>query len=202
MRIILFGPPGSGKGTQAERLRRDWDLPRVSTGDMLRDAVRRDTSTGRKAKGYMERGELVPDDVMTRVVEERLSLEDCADGFVLDGFPRTVAQSEALDAFLRGKDLAVDAVMSLLVDEEEVVRRMAGRGREDDSEKVIRNRLKVYWRQTEPLIQIYKDRGKLLEIDGRAPVEEVTRRIRTAVAAFVPEDPSEKRAGMSRARIE
>ncbi|MFQ5692971.1 MAG: adenylate kinase, partial [Nitrospinota bacterium] len=169
MRIILFGPPGSGKGTQAERICKERGLPKVSTGDMLRDAVRRRNATGQTAKAFMDRGELVPDDVMIRLVEERLNQKDCAAGFLLDGYPRTLAQAEALEAFLKKRRAAVDAVVSLLVEEEEVVRRMAERGRDDDNEKIIRNRLSVFRKDTEPLIQFYRDRGKLAEVWGVGP---------------------------------
>ncbi|MBI2880964.1 MAG: adenylate kinase [Candidatus Tectomicrobia bacterium] len=197
MRIILFGPPGSGKGTQAARLCKAWGLPQVSTGDMLREAVRGGTPTGRKAKEYMDRGALVPDEVMTRVVEERLSQADCAGGFLLDGFPRTLAQARALEESLNKRGQAVDAVVSLLVEEEEVVRRMAGRGRDDDSEKVIRNRLKVFRKETEPLTRFYRDRGKLLEVPGVGTVEEITERIQTALAGFMTENASGTRARIS-----
>lgn len=197
MRIILFGPPGSGKGTQAARLCKAWGLPQISTGDMLREAVRGGTPTGRKAKEYMDRGALVPDEVMTRVVEERLSQADCAGGFLLDGFPRTLAQARALEESLSKRGQAVDAVVSLLVEEEEVVRRMAGRGRDDDSEEVIRNRLKVFQKETEPLTRFYRDCGKLLEVPGVGTVEEITERIQTALAGFMTGNASGTRARIS-----
>lgn len=197
MRIILFGPPGSGKGTQAARLCKAWGLPQISTGDMLREAVRRGTPTGREAKEYMDRGALVPDEVMTRVVEERLSQADCAGGFLLDGFPRTLAQARALEESLSKRGQAVDAVVSLLVEEEEVVRRMAGRGRDDDSEEVIRNRLKVFRKETEPLTRFYQARGKLLEVLGVGTVEEITERIQAALAGFVRGNASGARARTS-----
>jgi len=184
MRIVLFGPPGSGKGTQAELLRKAWGLPQISTGDMLREAVRRKTPMGEEARKHMERGELVPDAVMTRAVEERLSRKDCARGFILDGYPRTLAQAQALETFLRGRGQALDAVVSLRVEEEEVIARMTGRGRSDDSEAVIRHRLQVYRRITEPLVRYYRELGKLVEVDGQGPVEEITRRIGAAVASF------------------
>ena len=199
MRIILFGSPGSGKGTQAKSLCTGWDLPQVSTGEILRDAIRRGNPTGKLAREYMDRGELVPDPLMTRIVEERLTRKDCADGFLLDGYPRTIAQAEALDRFLRDRGHGILAVVSLQVAEEEVVRRMAVRGRDDDSEEVIRNRLEVHRRETEPLIRYFQERGKLIEIDGMGRVEDITERIRSAVAA---RDASGAQAGISGARTE
>jgi adenylate kinase len=155
-----------------------------------------------KARDFMDRGELVSDGLMTRIVEERLSQKDCAAGFVLDGFPRTIAQAEALEAFLRARGDGIDAVASLRVEEEELVRRMAGRGRDDDSEAVIRNRLEVYRRETEPLVRYFRERGKLIEIDGMGRAEDITERIRSAVADVTGMDASVGRAKISDARIE
>ncbi|MDP6484255.1 MAG: adenylate kinase [Nitrospinota bacterium] len=202
MRIILFGPPGSGKGTQAESLCGGWGLPQISTGDILREAIRIGSPTGMKARDFMDRGELVSDGLMTRIVEERLSQKDCAAGFVLDGFPRTIAQAEALEAVLRDRGDGIDAVASLRVEEEELVRRMADRGRDDDSEAVIRNRLDVYRRETEPLVRYFRERGKLIEIDGMGRAEDITERIRSAVADVTETDASVARGKISDARIE
>jgi adenylate kinase len=202
VRIILFGPPGSGKGTQAESLCGGWGLPQISTGDILREAIRIGSPTGMKARDFMDRGELVSDGLMTRIVEERLSQKDCAAGFVLDGFPRTIAQAEALEAFLRARGDGIDAVASLRVEEEELVRRMADRGRDDDSEAVIRNRLDVYRRETEPLVRYFRERGKLIEIDGMGRAEDITERIRSAVADVTETDASVARGKISDARIE
>lgn len=182
VRIILFGPPGSGKGTQAESLCAGWGLPKISTGEILRDAIRIGSPTGAQARDLVDRGELVPDGLMTRIVDERLSQKDCAAGFVLDGFPRTIAQAETLEAFLRDRGDRIDAVASLRVEEEELVRRMADRGRDDDSEAVIRNRLEVYRRETEPLVLYFRKCEKLIEIDGMGRAEDITERIRSAVA--------------------
>jgi adenylate kinase len=190
MRIIMFGPPGSGKGTQAEQLRNEWGLAQISTGAILRDAIQQKTPTGLKAKEYIDKGELVPDDLMTRVVEDRLDMEDCTKGFILDGFPRTIAQAEALETILQSRGLTVDAVVSLLVNEGEVVHRMVNRGRDDDNEEVIRNRLKVYREETEPLVAYFKDRGNLVEVSGMGTVKEIAQRIRTAITVFVSKDNS------------
>jgi len=184
VRIILFGPPGSGKGTQAESLCAGWGLPKISTGDILRDAIRIGSPTGAQARDFVDRGELVPDALMTRIVEERLSRKDCAAGFVLDGFPRTIAQAETLEAFLTDRGDGIDSVASLRVEEEELVRRMADRGRKDDNEPVIRNRLEVYRRETEPLVLYFREREKLIEIDGMGRAEDITERIRSAVAGM------------------
>ena len=155
-----------------------------------------------QARDFMDRGDLVPDGLMTRIVEERLLQKDCAAGFVLDGFPRTIAQAEALEAVLRDRGDGIDAVASLRVEEEELVRRMAGRGRDDDSEAVIRNRLEVYRRETEPLVRYFRERGKLIEIDGMGRAEDITERIRSAVADVTGMDASVGRAKISDARIE
>jgi adenylate kinase len=149
----------------------------------------------------MDRGELVPDDVTTRVVEERLSQEDCVGGFILDGFPRTITQAEALEAFLGGKGRSIEGVVSLLVDEEEVIQRMLHRGRDDDNEETIRNRLKVYHRETKPLVQYFRERGRLIEVDGMGPVEEITQRIRDAVAREKEKNLSGERAGQTEAQM-
>ena len=190
MRIILFGPPGAGKGTQAEQLRNEWGLAQVSTGAILRDAIEQKTPTGIKAKEYIDKGELVPDDLMTRVVEDRLDMKDCTKGFILDGFPRTIAQAEALETILQSRGLTIDAVVSLLVDEDEVVNRMVNRGRDDDNEGIIRNRLKVYREETEPLVAYFRDRGNLVEVSGMGTVKEIAQRIRTAITVFVSKDTS------------
>ncbi|WP_108661490.1 adenylate kinase [Acuticoccus kandeliae] len=185
MRLILLGPPGAGKGTQAKRLMEEHGIPQLSTGDMLRAAVRHETPVGLKAKDIMARGDLVPDDVVVQIVSDRIEEEDCRPGFILDGFPRTVAQAEALEAMLHehGKDL--DAVIELQVDEEALAERVETRAREsgeavreDDTVEALKNRLSVYRAQTAPLIDHYAQIGKLLTVDGMQEIEAVSADIR------------------------
>lgn len=204
LRLIIFGPPGAGKGTQAKLLSERLGVPHVATGDMLREAVEAGTELGRLAKQYMDRGELVPDEVVVMMVQERLSRPDCREGFILDGFPRTIRQAEALDDLLRKAGTKIDAVINLEVGEEEVVRRISLRRtckgcgavyhlifnppkrdglcdrcggplyqREDDKEETVRSRLKVYRQQTEPLLEFYRQRGLLININGEGAIERV-----------------------------
>lgn len=184
VRMLLLGPPGAGKGTQAQLLVERLGIPQISTGDMLRAAVAADTPVGRQAREYMERGELVPDAVVIGVAEERLQQPD-AEGFILDGFPRTAAQAEALDALLARVGRPLDACVAIAVDEDELVGRLLKRaeieGRSDDNAETIRNRMRVYREQTEPLAAYYRDRSLLREVDGMGTVEEVAERIRKAV---------------------
>ncbi len=185
MRLILLGPPGAGKGTQAKRLMDEHGIPQLSTGDMLRAAVRAETPVGLKAKDIMARGDLVPDDVVVQIVSDRIEEEDCRGGFILDGFPRTVAQAESLEAMLHehGKDL--DAVIELQVDEEALAHRVEMRAREsgeavreDDTVEALKNRLLVYRAQTAPLIDHYAQIGKLVAVDGMQEIEAVSAEIR------------------------
>ena len=173
MRIVFIGPPGAGKGTQAERLVESYTLEHLSTGDMLRAARDAQTEVGKKADRYMSAGQLVPDEIILAIVGEKLSQAECQDGFLLDGFPRTIAQAEALDALLAQQGTPLDAVLELQVAEEELFRRLAGRGRADDSPEVIRQRLVAYREQTEPLLQYYLERGLLKSIDGVGTVDEI-----------------------------
>jgi adenylate kinase len=186
-RILLLGAPGAGKGTQAETLVEKLGIPQISTGDMLRAAVAEGTPVGREAKAYMERGDLVPDSVVIGVAEERLSKDDAAGGFILDGFPRTTAQAEALDAVLDRIGSKLERCVALVVDEEAVVRRLLGRaeieGRSDDNEETIRNRMEVYRESTEPLLAYYRERGLLAEVDGMGTIDEVAKRIEEALGA-------------------
>jgi adenylate kinase len=181
MRIVFIGPPGAGKGTQAERLVARYELAHLSTGDMLRAARDAQTEVGRKADQYMSQGELVPDDIILEIIAERLGEPDCRAGYLLDGFPRTMAQAEALDRMLAERKTPLDVVLQLHVPEEELFRRLSGRGRADDQPEVIRQRLVAYRRQTEPLLDYYAKAGLLKRIDGVGSVEEVFDRIKAAL---------------------
>src|SRR5690606_22137156 len=184
-RLLLLGPPGAGKGTQAERLARALGIPQISTGDMLRAAVQAGTEVGRQAKAYMDRGDLVPDEVVIGVAEERLRQPDAQKGFILDGFPRTAAQAEALDGLLERLGVRLERCVALRVSEDELVARLLNRakleGRSDDNEETIRNRMRVYREKTQPLIDHYAARGVLAEVDGEGDVDEVARRIEEAL---------------------
>ena len=185
--LLLLGAPGAGKGTQAVRLAKRLGVPHVSTGDLLRAAVAEGSPLGRQAKAFMDRGELVPDSVVIGVAVERLARPDAKSGFVLDGFPRTLAQAEALDAELARMGMQLDRCTALEVDEEELIARLLKRaqieGRSDDNDATIRNRMRVYRTQTEPLIAYYRRRGLLRELDGSGSVDAVERRIQEGLAA-------------------
>jgi adenylate kinase len=202
MRIVLLGPPGSGKGTQAELLCGEWKVPNISTGEMLRESVLHQNPIGLEAKKFMDRGDLIPDALMTRIVRERFSQNDCSGGFLLDGYPRTIHQAESLGDILREAGWELDGVVSLEVSEDELIRRMMGRGRADDSEEVIRIRLRVYRAETAPLIQYFRERGKLTEVDGTGSVEDITKRISSALAGAGREEASAQQTGASGARTE
>ncbi len=204
MNIIMLGPPGAGKGTQAKMLVEEFGIPQISTGDMLRAAVAEGTELGKKAKEYMDRGQLVPDEVVIGIVRERLSKPDCHKGFILDGFPRTVPQAEALDKILQEMGKRIDCVINIVVPDEEILKRLTGRRtcrkcgamyhvefnppkkegvcdkcggelyqRDDDKEETIRKRLEVYKAQTEPLVDYYKKKGVLVNIDGTKTIQEI-----------------------------
>jgi len=180
MRLILFGPPGAGKGTQAKLIAERHNVEHISTGDVLREAVKNGTDVGMKAKSYMDKGELVPDQVVIDIIKDKIStLENSS--FMLDGFPRTEAQARELDNMLNDQNLGIDSVVMLDVDDEEVIKRITGRqeleGRKDDSEEVARNRLSVYREQTSPLEKYYKNRNILEKINGEGEIEEVYKRI-------------------------
>jgi adenylate kinase len=206
MRIILLGPPGSGKGTQAQRLVQRYGIVQLSTGEMLRAAVAAGTPVGLRAKDIMASGGLVPDDVVVGVIADRIELRDARKGFILDGFPRTVPQAEALDDLLKHKHLKLDAVIELRVNESALLQRvetrvaeMQARGEEvrvDDTPEVLTRRLAAYRSLTEPLIHYYSERRKLLTVDGMMTIEQVTREIGRILAAIEAADAkaAEKRA--------
>jgi len=191
MDLILFGPPGAGKGTQAKVLQEERGLVQLSTGDMLRAAVAAGTELGRKSKAIMDRGDLVPDDLVIGIIDERLEKPDCARGVIFDGFPRTVAQAKALDTMLAGRGRKIDAVIELKVDDEAMVGRMESRVREnpgaaraDDTPETLRKRLKVYRQNTEPLLDFYRGQGKLVTVDGMAPIGDVSAAVTRVLDQF------------------
>ena len=173
-RIIFLGPPGAGKGTQAINLAQHWRVPHISTGDILREAIKQQTPLGVKAKSYVDSGELVPNELVQDMVSERLQMADTSSGWILDGFPRTVNQAIFLDNLLQKMNLGGAMVANLDVPDDVVVGRLLERGRKDDTEVVIRNRLEVYRSETTPLIDYYGDRKQLVVIDGNKSEGEVT----------------------------
>jgi adenylate kinase len=198
MRIILLGPPGSGKGTQAQRLVERYGIVQLSTGEMLRAAVAAGTPVGLRAKDMMASGALVPDDIVIGIISDRIDQPDARNGFILDGFPRTEPQAEALDDLLKRKNMRLDAVIELRVNESVLLQRVERRAAEtrargeevraDDTPEVLTNRLAAYRAQTEPLIHYYSDRRRLLSVDGMMTIEEVTRAIDRILTAVVAAD--------------
>ncbi|MBF6464977.1 adenylate kinase [Nocardia beijingensis] len=174
MRVVLLGPPGAGKGTQAVLLSEKLGVPHISTGDLFRANISQQTPLGREAQKYMDAGDLVPSDVTNRMVEARVNEPDAANGFVLDGYPRTVDQADALEKILKDMNTKLDAVLRFVVPEDTVVERMLARGRADDNEGVIRNRLRVYREETEPLLDHYD--GLVVSVDGVGEVDDVNAR--------------------------
>ena len=183
MNLIFLGPPGAGKGTKAGRVQEAHGLVQLSTGDMLRAAVAAGTEIGKQAKEIMERGDLVPDEVVVTIISDRIEEDDCKNGFILDGFPRTTGQAEALDKMLAEKGLKLNAVIEIRVDDSILVDRIRSRiaetggDRADDNEETLKKRLEVYHAQTAPLIPYYESQGKLLVVDGMKSIDDVTRDI-------------------------
>jgi adenylate kinase len=181
MRLVFLGPPGVGKGTQSERLAAHLNVAHLSTGDMLREARQQQTDLGLEADKYMSAGKLVPDELMLQMVSRRLEAADCRAGYLLDGFPRTLGQAEALDAILDARQTPLELVLELTAGTEELVRRLSARGRDDDKPEVVRKRLEEYHRQTAPLSDYYHERGLLRTIEGEGTPEAVFGRIREVV---------------------
>jgi adenylate kinase len=195
VRVVLLGPPGAGKGTQAQFIAKELEVPAISTGDIFRANVSGQTELGRQAKVYMDAGDLVPDEITVAMVTGRLAEPDAVDGFLLDGFPRTIAQAEQLRGSLAERDQALDRVLELVVDEDELVRRLSGRRmlvegewvqRDDDKPETVRHRLQVYREQTAPLSGFYEQAGLLSRIDAIGEVDEVTGRALAALDTGSP----------------
>ena len=186
MRLIILGPPGAGKGTQAARIAEHFGIPAISTGDIFRANIKDGTELGKQVQEITASGGYVSDDITNAIVEDRLAQSDCEGGFLLDGYPRTTGQVSALDAMLAKTDLGVDKVLALTVDEDAVVARLLKRaeieGRVDDTEDVIRERQAIYRRETAPLTAVYAERGLLVEVDGLGEMDEVTERIISALS--------------------
>ncbi len=214
MNIILLGPPGAGKGTQAKKIAENYGVPHISTGDILRENISNNTPLGMKAKSYMSRGELVPDELLITIIKDRLSRKDCANGFLLDGYPRTIPQADALQMILTESNKRIDVVLNIEVSDEELIKRLSGRRmckcgasyhvifnppekdgicnlckgklyqRDDDKEEAIKNRLIVYKKQTQPLIEYYNDKGLIRRIDGGKDISEIFDDIKTVLERY------------------
>ena len=187
MRLLIMGPPGAGKGTQAKLIAEHYGIPAISTGDIFRAMKTSDTPLAGEVRAILECGGYVSDEITNEIVKDRLAQSDCDAGFLLDGYPRTLQQVETLDNYLAESDRPLDAVISLVADTDEVVARLLKRaeidGRADDNEETIRVRLQVYAEQTEPLLEVYRSRGGLVEVDGLGPIDEVSERVFAALDA-------------------
>ena len=191
MNIILLGPPGAGKGTQAQVLVNGHGLVQLSTGDMLRAAVASGSELGQEAKAVMEAGKLMPDDIMVQIISDRIAEPDCTKGFILDGFPRTTAQAEALDDMLGEQGLPLDHVIEISVEDSVLIDRINARvaqtpeadRRDDDNEETLKHRLQVYHEQTAPILPYYESRGMLKKVDGMQPIDEVSKQIEAIITA-------------------
>lgn len=183
MNLILFGPPGAGKGTQAEKIKSHFDIPHLSTGNIFRYNIKNETELGKKVKSILDAGDLVPDETVVDLVVDELQKPDYDNGYVLDGFPRTVPQAKALDEFLAENDTAIDTLLMLSVPEKELINRILsrGEGRSDDTPKKIKNRLAIYRKETEPVLNYYKEKGVVEEVDGVGTVDEIFERIKKAL---------------------
>lgn len=186
-RLLIVGPPGAGKGTQSSRLLETFAIPAIATGDIFRKNIQDETPLGVEVKAIVDAGDYVPDSLTNALVKSRLEEEDAADGFLLDGYPRTLEQVSFLDRFLSAKSQSLDAVIQLVADQDEVVARLRKRaiaqGRTDDTEEAIRHRQQVYSRETTPLISVYGDRGLLIEVDGLGEIGDVSSRISNALSS-------------------
>lgn len=181
MRIIIFGPPGAGKGTQAGLISEEYDIPHLSTGNIFRSAIKNETELGREVKAILDAGDLVPDEKVVALVQEELQDDKYDDGYILDGFPRTVAQAKAFDEILEKNNEILTAFLQLQVPEQELVERILsrGEGRSDDTREGIKKRLKVYKKETEPVLDYYREKGAVQEVDGTGSIEEIFNRITT-----------------------
>lgn len=184
-RLLIIGPPGAGKGTQAVKISEQLSIPAISTGDIFRKNIKEETDLGKEAKSYIDSGNLVPDSVTNKMVRARLAEDDTKDGFLLDGYPRNPEQVHELDTILAENNEEIDQVLLLVADNEELVQRLLGRaaeqGRTDDNEEVIRHRLNVYENETAPLLSIYRERGLIKEVNGLGEIDEVTERLLDAL---------------------
>ena len=185
MKLLIMGPPGVGKGTQASRIKSKLNIAHLSTGDILRTEIEKKTDTGVQAKLYMDAGKLVPDQVLLDIIQDRIKNPDCDGGYLLDGFPRTLPQAVGLEKIMKSSKHILDTVISLTADENELVERLITRGEEsgrsDDTPEVIRNRQKIYWEQTAPLVDFYKNKDILKDVDGLGEISEITERILTVL---------------------
>ena len=186
MRIILFGPPGAGKGTQAKRIQKAYDIPQLSTGEIFRHHIKNDTPLGHKAKEYIDRGNLVPDEIVLHIVEETIQEEKYRHGYILDGFPRTVNQAQEFDELLSQRGQSIDACIGLEVSKEELIKRLTtrGEGRSDDDPEKIKVRLQVYHDETAPVMHHYAEKGLYHEIDGTGSIDDITERIQDILNQF------------------